>query len=242
MESGIQSSFIPQDAGEEKIAPSRIGGGAGFSELVLLLAIVLVVASGALAGAVFVYKQYMQTSLNSKKEQLQRAKDAFDPSLIQQLTRLDDRMHAGSTILSQHVAPTVFLDALSQATLTTIQFTNMAVDATDFAHVNVKFSGVAQSINSIALQAQVLSKNGVMANPIFSGIQRAADGVHFGLTLEVNPKAIGYEQMITAANPQAQQPAQQQTQQTSPFGGTAGQKPVTPTPTPSPSPSPAQGQ
>jgi hypothetical protein len=241
MESGIQSSFIPQDAGEEKTAPPRIGGGAGFSELILLLAIVLVVASGALAGAVFVYKQYMETSLNSKKEQLQRAKDAFDPSLIQQLTRLDDRMHAGSTILAQHIAPTLFLDALSQATLTTVQFSNMAVDAGDPAHINVKFSGIAQSINSIALQAQIMSKNGVMADPIFSGIQRQSDGVHFALTLAVNPKAIGYEQMITAANPQAQQPAQQQTQQTSVFGGTSGEKPVQPTPAPSPA-TPAQGQ
>src|SRR3569832_2851656 len=143
MESGIQRSFIPQDAGEIKITPPRIGGGAGFSELVLMLAIVLVVASGALAGAVFVYKQYMQTSLNSKKEQLQRAKNEFDPSLIQQLTRLDDRMHAGSTILAQHVAPTVFLDALSQATLTTVQFSNMTGEAADLAHINVKFSGLA---------------------------------------------------------------------------------------------------
>src|SRR4051812_19335621 len=112
MESGIQSSFIPHDAGEVKLTPPRIGGGTGFSELILLLAIVLVVASGALAGAVFIYKQYLQPATNSKKEQLQRAKDVFDPSLIQQLTRLDDRMHAGSTILAQHVAPTVFLDAL----------------------------------------------------------------------------------------------------------------------------------
>src|SRR5437660_1188893 len=105
MESGIQSSFIPHDAGEVKLTPPRLGGSSGFSELILLLCIVLVVASGALAGAVFIYKQYLQTATNSKKDQLQRAKEAFDPTLIQQLTRLDDRMHSGSSILAQHVAP-----------------------------------------------------------------------------------------------------------------------------------------
>jgi hypothetical protein len=223
MESGIQSSFIPQDAGDVKISAPRLGGGAGFSELVLLLCIVLVVASGALAGAVFVYQQYMQTSANAKKEQLQRAKDAFDPSLIQQLTRLDDRMHAGSTILAQHLAPTVFLDALSQATLATVEFTSMNIDDNDLQHINVKFSGVAQSVNSIALQAQVFSKNGVIADPIFSNIGRQPDGVHFSLSVVVNPKAIGYEQMLSAANPQPVKPAQTQTQApASPFGGTSG--------------------
>jgi len=233
MESGIQSSFIPQDAGEVKLTPSRIGGGAGFSELILLISIVLVVASGALAGAVFVYKQYLETATNSKKEQLQRAKEAFDPTLIQQLTRLDDRMHAGSTVLAQHLAPTVFLAALSQATLTTIQFTSMAFDDNDLQHINVKLSGIAQSVNSIALQAQVFGKNGVIANPIFSNIGRQPDGVHFNLSIVVNPKAIGYEQSISAANPQPTQPTPQSQAPTSPFGGTSGaQQPQTQTQTP----------
>jgi hypothetical protein len=221
METGIQSSFIPQDAGEVKLTAPKIGGGTGFSELLLLLCIVLVVASGVLAGAVFIYKQYMQTAAASKKEQLRRAKEAFDPTLIQQLTRLDDRMHAGSAILSQHLAPTVFLSALSQATLATIAFTSMSLDNNATQHLNVKFSGVAQSVNSIALQAQVFGKNPVIANPIFSNIGRQIDGVHFNLSAIVNPKAISYQELITPA-PQPTQPTQQQSQApsaTSPFGG-----------------------
>src|SRR5882672_5378640 len=222
METGIQSSFIPQDAGDVKLTPPRIGGGTGFSELVLLLCIVFVVASGALAGAVFVYKQYTVTSLNQKKDQLERAKAAFDPTLIQQLTRLDDRMHAGSSIISQHIAPSVIFDALSQATLTTIQYTSMNIDDADPAHITVRFTGVAQSVNSIALQAQVLSKNSVVTNPIFSGIARQSDGVHFSLAAVVNPKSISYETMLTAANPPPPAPAAAApTPPPSPFGGTS---------------------
>ena len=206
------------------MAPQRIGGAAGFSELILLLSIVLVVASGALAAGVFLYKQYLQTATNSKKDQLQRAKDAFDPALIQQLTRLDDRMHAGSTILSLHVAPTVFFDALSQATLTTVSFSSMEFDDNDLEHLHAKLSGTAQSVNSIALQAQVFGKNSVIANPIFSNIGRQPDGVHFDLNFIVNPKAIGYEQMLATANPETQAPAQQKAP-ASPFGGSSGAQP-----------------
>jgi hypothetical protein len=227
METGIQSSFIPRDAGEAKLTQTTIGnGGGGFSELLLLLSIVFVVASGALAGGVFVYKQYMQTATVAKKEQLQRAKDAFDPSLIQQLTRLDDRMHAGSTILTHHIAPTVFLEALSQATLTTVAFNEMHLEDGDLQHINAKFSGVAQSVNSIALQSQLFSKNAVMTNPIFSNIGRQPDGVHFQLSLAVNPSAISYEKIIAPVAAQAaQQPQIQQQVQTSPFGGASGAQP-----------------
>jgi hypothetical protein len=45
-----------------------------------------------------------------------------------------------------------------------------------------------------------------MANPIFSNIGRQPDGVHFNLTIMVNPKSISYEQLIAAQNPQPTQP------------------------------------
>lgn len=234
MESGIQSSFIPRDAGEVKLTAPRISG-AGFSDLVLLLSIVLFVASAALAGGVFLYKQYMQTATQSKIDQLQRAKAAFDPSLIQQFTRLDDRMHSGSTILTNHISPTAFFDALAQATLTTVAFTSLSFDGSDPLHLGAKISGVAQSVNSIALQAQVFSKNGVVVNPIFSNIGRQADGVHFELSLLINPKAINYAQNLNAAahqqslqgqqGAQTQQPPAQQAQP-SPFGGTSANPPA----------------
>src|SRR6185369_2114659 len=118
---------------------------------------------------------------------------------------------------------------LAQATLTTVAFTSMEIDDNDLQHINVKFAGIAQSVNSIALQAQIFSKNGVIANPIFSNIGRQPDGVHFSLTVVVNPKAIGYEQMLSASNPQPTKPAQTQTQTqapASPFGGASAQTPA----------------
>ncbi len=226
METGIQSSFIPRDAGEVKLTPPRISG-AGFSDLVLLLSIVFFVASSALAGGVFLYKQYLQTATQSKIQELQRDKATFDPALIQEFTRLDDRMHAGSTILSNHISPTSFFDALSQATLTTVSFKSLNFEGSDSAHLAAKLSGVAQSVNSIALQAQVFSKNGTIVNPIFSNIGRQPDGIHFDLSILINPKSINYEQNLNAALQQQQQSQsnQQQQQQTpaSPFGGTAPQ-------------------
>ncbi len=222
METGIQSSFIPRDAGESKSSSPRLTG-AGLSDFILLITIVLFVASASLAGGVLLYKQYLLTATQSKIDQLQRAKAAFDPALIQQLTRLDDRMHAGATILGGHVAPSVFFAALSQATLTTVAFSSLNYEGSDKQHIAIHMSGIAQSVNSIALQAQVFGKNGVIANPIFSSIGRQADGVHFNLAALVNPTAINYEQSIaTQAAPQTQTPAR--SQPTSPFGGTSGQE------------------
>lgn len=209
METGIQSSFIPKEAGQTVSANHSVSGGAGLPELFVLASIILLVASGALGGGVFLYRQFLQSQMTSKSEQLKRAEDAFQPSLVQQLMRLDQRMHAADSLLGAHLAPSVFFGSLDQATLTTVSFGGLTLDASNPAQVSIKMSGVARSVNSIALQASLFNKNSVITNPIFSSIDHQEDGVHFALQALVNASALSYAQMINGTNPQTPQPALQ---------------------------------
>lgn len=252
MESGIQSSFIPQDAAKPTV-PRVSGGKNGLSDLLLLISIVMFVASLALGGAVFLYEQYMQTSSNSKVEQLKRAREAFEPALVNQLTRLDDRMHAADNVLGAHIAPTAFFHSLEQATLTTVSFKSMILEAPDPQHITIKMTGTAESVNSIALQADLFSKNGVVTSPIFSDISRQPDGVHFSLTALVNPAAINFVQLVNSLGVQGQAQPQDAQGPPSPFNGQqqdlqdasaqqipAGQQQGTQPPQGAPAPTPAQ--
>lgn len=220
-------TFIPRDTAVTK----RRGNGGGLNDLTLLLAIVLVVASGALAVGVFFYGKLMQAESTSKAQQLQRAQAAFEPSLIQQITRLDDRMHVGDTLLSKHIAPTAFFAALGAATLETVSFKSLDYEEGDSQHITVKMQGVAQSVNSIALQANYFSKNGVITNPIFSNIARQADGVHFDLVANVNPIAVNFVTLSASSQFGAQGAAAAQSVSGSPdssSSSSAGQSGATP--------------
>lgn len=199
MESGIQSSFIPHDAATP--TRPRSSGTGGLSELVFLVSIVLLVASGALAGAVFLYQQYTASSSESKVQALKRAKDAFKPQTINELTRLDDRMQAAGKVLTAHIAPLALFDALQISTLVTVSFESLSLEVVDSQNISLKMEGVAQGVNSIALQADLFSKSGVLTNPIFSDISRQVDGVHFNLVALVNPAAINYASLLSAGVP-----------------------------------------
>ena len=189
VDTGIPASFIPHDT---SVARPSLRRGGGLNDLLLLVAIVVFVASAALAVGVFLYGQYLATENKSKLEQLDRAKAGFQPALIQQLTRLDDRMHAADRVLSAHIAPSLFFKALEAATLQTIAFQSLDFQVAENQNLTVKMAGVAESVNSIALQADLFSKNGVVTSPIFSNIARQPDGVHFNLTAIVNPSAINF--------------------------------------------------
>ncbi|HTR18697.1 MAG TPA: hypothetical protein VMH91_01805 [Candidatus Paceibacterota bacterium] len=216
MDSPTQPTFIPHEA----VTASARRGGGGLSDLALLISITLIIISGALAAGVFLYSQYLQTSNANKLDQLNRAEASFNPSLIQQLTRLDERMNAAQTLLSTHLAPTQFFAMLEQSTVQDISFTSLSYDATNPTGITLTMSGVAGSVNSIALQAQVFSQSGIITSPIFSNIDAEPGGVHFNFSALIDPSSINYEKLITgaegAAQPQTQAP-QTPAQPTSPF-------------------------
>lgn len=215
MDTPTQPTFIPHEA----VTPATVRrGGGGLSELMLLLSIIILIVSGALGAGVFLYTQYLQTSNQSKLSQLQSAQASFDPSLIEQLTRLNGRMNAAQTLLSAHLAPSQFFTVLQQSTVQDISFSTLNYDATDPQHITLSMAGVAGSVNSIALQAQVFSQSGVITSPIFSDIDAQPDGVHFNFSALINPSVITYETLISGAQSgaQTQQQAQPQTQTAAP--------------------------
>lgn len=212
-ESPIQSSFIPRDASAPAgVKPQR----GGLYDLLMLVSVVLFIASVVLAVGVFLYVQFLQSESASKLQQLQRAEAAFEPKLIEKLTKLDDRMRAADDILSAHIAPSVVFAILEQTTLETVQFRSLDFQAGTPDQIQLRLEGTAQSVNSIALQADIFGKSSVITDPIFSGIQRQSDGVSFSVSAFIKPSAIRYASVAAAALSGSGQ--QSQPTNPSPFG------------------------
>lgn len=184
------------------------GGGSkpqkGGFDLFMLLSLILFIASATLAVGVFLYVQYMTASSASKLEQLNRAKSAFEPALIGELTRLDDRMRAADEVLSTHLAPSALFGVLEQLTLQTVSFSSLEFTGLSSSEMRLSMQGLAQSVNSIALEADLLSKSGVITNPIFSNINRTLGGVRFDFTSGVDPTKMRYRTVLESRQPAPQ--------------------------------------
>lgn len=192
-----QQNFIPHEAPFP--SPRRAYGGGGLSDLLVLLSIVLLVASVALAVGVFLYGGYLRQSVASKVDQLTRAEAAFEPSLIQELTRLDDRMNAAGRILDEHVAFSAFFRMLEQTTIENIQYASLDIESSGTERPSIKMNGIAESVNTVALQADLFSKGGMVASPIFSNINRGLGGVRFDLSAKIEPAAINFGRLQTSS-------------------------------------------
>jgi hypothetical protein len=197
MESPINSSFIPTkiSLGER---PREEYGSDAFDVMVLLGVIALVVA-GTMAAGVFLYKQFLANDLAAKKEQLNKAKKAFQPDLVRDLTRLDERISIAEGVLQSHIAPSAFFDVLSQITLKTIEYKGLEYEFTGTDSLHVVMNGRAASVNGIAYQARVMSTHPAIKNPIFSIGNITKDGVEFTVELDINPEAVNFASLISAA-------------------------------------------
>ncbi|HUO56468.1 MAG TPA: hypothetical protein VMU27_03485 [Candidatus Paceibacterota bacterium] len=240
MEVGIQpTSFIPPDATKPSESPHYYKSGSGLIDLFAVLAFMLFIASAALAAGMFLYLQYTNNLSASKQASIKQAETEFDPSLVQQLTDLDNRMNAAQSILGAHLAPTLFFSALNASTLQTIAFGTLSLDATDPSKITLEISGVARDVNGVALQDQLFSTKGsIVVNPIFSGVDQESDGVHFKVDATVNASAINYQTLLNANNPTSATPSSSTTAPPSapqsPFNGQATQSATPASPTPSP--------
>jgi len=198
MESQIKSSFIPKDSSLRSSAPSAQYRSTGGFDLLVLASVVLLVASVALAIGVFLYTQYLGSSISAKQQQIARAKDAMEPALVNELVRLDKRLQSSTELLAQHIAPSALFAFLEKTTLQTVSFSSLDLVAQSPSNMEVKLEGVAASVNSIALQADLFGKSGVITSPIFSDISRQGpDKVKFNVEGILNPAALRYSALIS---------------------------------------------
>jgi len=194
MESNIKASFIP-----DKMPTQRPAGGApvssgagGAGDILILIAIVALAASLALAAGVFLYDRFLDANVQKKSAQLERARQAFEPVLIQELVRLDSRLQAADDVLAKHLAPSELFNLLEELTLQSVAYDSLNYEVTDDEAIKIKLKGRARSVNGVALQASVFGQHNAISNPIFSDIDLVSDGVSFGVSATVNPSALRY--------------------------------------------------
>lgn len=193
MDTQVRTSFIPKKA--IVAAPSaRRGGGVG---VLFFIALLVFLASVALAGGSFAYAQYLAQSIQSKSDQLARARAAFEPATIQDLLRLEDRLRYSKQVLDSHVAPSVLFGLLSQHTLSSVSFTKMDYLRTPDGESLINLSGTTNTYSDIALQSDEIGKARALKDALFSGFSVEDSGrVSFDITAKVDPAFLSYRSAL----------------------------------------------
>lgn len=210
MDQKFRTSFIPK----KPIATVESRPKSGVINLFYLFALIVFIGVIILAGGIFAYQKLLINSVESKTESLNRAREAFEPALIREISRLDDRINAAREILNKHTAPSEFFELLELSTLKNIQFEDLSYRTESDGRTSVQMRGKALSFGSVALQSDIFGKNKFISEPIFSDLDLDVKGnVIFSFSAFIEPELISYEERIISESSVDQFDNQQETVQ-----------------------------
>lgn len=197
MEQTFQTtSFIPKKSLIEPKKPK--GSGVG---IVTFLAIIILVGTIIASVLAYVYSGKLKTDVETKKNSLVKAQGAFEPTIIENLKRLDKRIEVANQVLDNHITVSpIIVNVLNANTLRKVQYTKFSHILNGegkSAKIQVKLSGKAESLPYVALQSKKLSEVRYVGNPIFSDIVTAKDNtVTFNLVFDIKPDLIIFSNLV----------------------------------------------
>lgn len=184
-----QSSFIPRKSVDSRPGKRKSVSGVGFlrTASVIIFVIVIIAAVG-----VFLYGQLLERNIARKEDALARAREAFEPKLIEELSRLDLRIDSADSLIGSHIAPTQLFELIESITLQTVRFSNFSFNE-DLDGYLMTLDGEGQSFASVALQSDSLGESPFVIEPVVSDLVINPRGkISFSVTAKVDPSVFIY--------------------------------------------------
>ncbi len=198
MDPQVGASFIPKKALATQSARAAGGGGMG---LFFLIALFLFVASLVAAGAAFGYQQYLQSAIAQKGQSLTLSENAFDPGVVQNLVRTDERLTQAQLLLNSHVAPSTLFDLLAGLALQNVQFTSFSYSLNGDGSATLSVGGIADSFSTVALESDQFGASKALKDVVFSNITVGQNGsVSFTVNATVNAATLSYRNSLAGLN------------------------------------------
>lgn len=195
MDPQVSTSFIPKKNLESTTASQGLGKGTG---LALLVSGLIFVTSLVAAGLVFGYENYLKQSIASKSNSLKLNEKAYDPGVIQELSRADLRINEAKKLLDKHVAPSPIFNFLGQQTLEKVQFLEFSFIIGEADGNKISLKGVADSFSTVALQSRQMGASKILKDVVFSGVggDAATGKISFVVSATVDPSITLYSNSL----------------------------------------------
>lgn len=186
----FRSSFIPKKPIVTKSLDSKKYR--SFNILTFVATVVFVIALAA-SGGVVAYERFIETSIDQKGIELENARQAIDPELIEEFRALDKKLRTAEKLFGRHIAMTLFFDFLESSTLQNVQYTEFSYILGSDGVISINMQGVARSFNTVTLQSDLFNDSDVILDPVFSNLNLDKSGnVLFDVTANIDPSFVLY--------------------------------------------------
>jgi hypothetical protein len=175
-------SFIPQKTLEPAFYKRRGPG------IIIVFSFLLFFISISAYGALFLYKNNLNKEINVLTDSLERAKAAFELSLINEVSQTSEKINYSKKLLEQHTSLVPVFDFLEKNTLKDISFKSFKYSIAKNENPIVLLDGSAKNYSILALQGDIFEKDKNVKSVLFSGLGLGEKGmISFAVKLILDP-------------------------------------------------------
>ena len=177
------TSFIPKKSvvADERPAPE---GSVGLFTAFTVIAFLVTLVTG---GGMFLWQKALDVQLDNSKRNLEEQKAKFQPEVIGQFKRTDDRMAVASELLGKHNTPLKFLTLLQSLVYKDVSFAGINYLRDEKTGIKATMTGEAKDYQTIILQSDFLNTNKYIKEYSFTSLSQKENGrISFSLSLVVD--------------------------------------------------------
>ena len=177
------TSFIPKKSVVEEERPRSEGSVGLFTAFVVIAFLVTLVVGGGM----FLWERALESQLVSKKTELEDQKAKFQPEVIGQFKRTDDRLTVANELIAKHNTPLKFLTLLQSLVYKDVSFTGVSYARDEKSGIKATMSGEAKDYQTVILQSDFLNTNKYVKEYSFGALSPKENGrIGFSLSLVVD--------------------------------------------------------
>ncbi|MDO8569653.1 MAG: hypothetical protein Q7R89_02690 [bacterium] len=196
MEPKFQSSFIPRGPVTSTVSGASMGRHGKEKSLLSFLALIIFSLSVILALGMFGYKFYLKYSIEQMTTDLENARATLQSDIINELTRLDNRIISSQELIAQHQILSPLFGFLESSTPRTVRFSDFHYTKTPEG-LELLVTGEARGYATLALQADIFNKSQYFKDDVFSDLKLNAKGdVNFSFKAIIDPNLLSYQREV----------------------------------------------
>jgi len=199
METQFKNSFIPKKTISSSVssASSRKGASSGRAISSIIGIFIFLITIGGYA-ATFAWELKVKNDIKTQVANLEKAKEDFDESFLQNASRLNTRLEQSSKILENHVSPSSLYALLERYTLQTVSFKQFSFNDNEDGTITVAGKGDAFQYETIVNQSKAFGDSNRLRNVIFTELVPSEEDSTIGFSFEatLDPKVIFYRNSL----------------------------------------------
>ena len=179
--------------------PATSGSTGGIADILMLVSIVMMASSLAIAAGMYIYATYNASAIENAKRNISRTSERFQDVTIKDFQTLGRQLAAADNVLQNHMSVSEIFRALEKSTLKSVQYNNFSYTLNPDNTIDVKLDGTALTMNAVAWQSKILAnQKHIFKNPVFSNLDLNDGKPAFSVSMQINPDVIKFQNVVLA--------------------------------------------